>query len=136
MPRSPAPRIYFLLLTSFRRRLGWLRQRAQLRLIFGICRLGSAPGGVDGHAVAVREVAVERALARQVARPGAVRTTENLVDVFTRPEPVAAGALVEDEVFAADQRLGEIDRVGPDLEVRHDGAVPDEVLDHRGLLAV
>jgi hypothetical protein len=55
-----------------------------------------------------------------------VRAIDDLVDIFARPEPVGDAALVQHELFAAPQRLGE----APDrslLEMRHDIAVTDEV---------
>src|SRR5688572_24390943 len=57
-----------------------------------------------------------------------------LLDVFARPERVEVRAGVEGEVLTLDQRLGKVDRIVGDADVRPDVPVAHPMLDGGGFV--
>src|SRR4026208_1180572 len=107
--------------------LGRLRQLPQLLHVLGVHRLSSAVGGLDGNAVAIREVPEVGPLAGQEVWPLVTRALGYFLDVLTCPEPVAAARLlVQHEFLGANERLRQVDRIHPVDVVREHVAVADE----------
>src|SRR6185295_3246291 len=126
-PAEPADQSVCIFSDTLSARLGF---RAgcllQLHDVLRIHRFGAAHRRFNRDTAPGRELADEWILTGQVVRDRAGRPAQHFVDDLTGPDPGALRKLplIQDEILALHERLGEIHGVGDDADVRQVVAVP------------